>query len=400
MVSPRVRKQLTAFAVVTVVAVGVLVISYLRVPAQLGMGRYEVSALLPNASGLFEGAPVTYRGREIGKVRHVNLRSGGVDAVFSIKDEFKVPSGSEVQVSGASVIGEPYVNLVYERGSREPLRDGARLPAGRVSYPVSTAQLLDSANTFLKSVPRKALRTTIHELHQGTQSTGMDTSKLLTSSFALQESATANLPATLRLIDRLGPVLKTQYAQRRQIQAWATNFAAVTGSVARADAAVRTLLREAAPTASQVIALMAAVRDTLPQFLTRVLQTSAVASVYRPALEHILIMLPALIEANTSVRPRNRPPDAYITAGLSFKMGFNDPPPCTTGFPDAGKHRAPEDESPAPLPKDSYCKVAKDDPSVVRGARNMPCPQDPSRTGATAELCGLVFNRRELKELR
>jgi phospholipid/cholesterol/gamma-HCH transport system substrate-binding protein len=47
----------------------------------------------------------------------------------------------------------------------------------------------------------------------------------------------------------------------------------------------------------------------------------------------------------------------------------------------------------------SYCKVAHDDPRVVRGARNFPCPNSPTRRSATAAGCGLVFQKVDARSL-
>ncbi|MFZ2176278.1 MAG: virulence factor Mce, partial [Rhodococcus sp. (in: high G+C Gram-positive bacteria)] len=38
-------------------------------------------------------------------------------------------------------------------------------------------------------------------------------------------------------------------------------------------------------------------------------------------------------------------------------------------------------------PGNLYCKAAQDDPSVVRGARNLPCMEFPGRRAPTVEQC-------------
>ena len=39
------------------------------------------------------------------------------------------------------------------------------------------------------------------------------------------------------------------------------------------------------------------------------------------------------------------------------------------------------------LPTDMYCKVAQNDPTVVRGARNYPCQEFPGKRAPTVQLC-------------
>jgi phospholipid/cholesterol/gamma-HCH transport system substrate-binding protein len=87
----------------------------------------------------------------------------------------------------------------------------------------------------------------------------------------------------------------------------------------------------------------------------------------------------------------SRRDDPFPSINLDLRAGF-DPPVCTTGFPDANNFRDPNDKTVVPVDSDTYCKVAKNSPLVVRGARNAPCPNSDKR-GPYAFSCGLVFDR-------
>ena len=73
------RIQLGIFAVVTVITVVVMAIFYLRLPAALGIGTYQVTANFVAGGGLYKNANVTYRGVAVGRVDSVGLSSDGVD---------------------------------------------------------------------------------------------------------------------------------------------------------------------------------------------------------------------------------------------------------------------------------------------------------------------------------
>ena len=66
MLTPFIRRQLIAFAILTVVSIFVLGVYYLQVPSLVGIGRYDLKAELPASGGLYPTANVTYRGITIG----------------------------------------------------------------------------------------------------------------------------------------------------------------------------------------------------------------------------------------------------------------------------------------------------------------------------------------------
>ncbi len=63
-----------------VVALGIMVISYMRLPALMGVGQYRVTLELPEAGGLYPRGNVTYRGTQVGIVKSVEITDTGVAA--------------------------------------------------------------------------------------------------------------------------------------------------------------------------------------------------------------------------------------------------------------------------------------------------------------------------------
>ena len=388
-----VRGQLLAFAVVTVLVLGYVAVSVVRLPAMVGIGRYPVTLTLPEAAGLYPNAVVTYRGVDVGKVTGLRVEDSDVAVDLSIDAGVEIPADSVAEVRSVSAIGEQYVNFEPQGASTAVLRSGDVVPVGQARLPVDEHQLLDSTKALLDSVPLHSLATTVDELHEGFDGVDGDVGRLLDSLTALQREADANLGPTKRLVADLEPVLRTQQAVGGDVRSWARDLAAVTSTVVDKDAALRGIVAQGPGTAEQLTGVFDDMRPTLPVLVANLATTAQVTTAYLPGIEHLLIVLPAAIEQVQTIVPPDQVPSDYMRATLDFKVNVNSPPVCTVGFPEAGKHRDPNDLSPAALPEDSYCKVAPDDPRVVRGTRNLPCPNDPDRRGPLAADCGLVFDR-------
>lgn len=398
MLTKLVRRQLVAFAAITTIALFIMGLNYVQIPQMLGVGRYSVDVQVTNSSGLYPKANVTYRGHEIGTVRSVKIGNlGGAVVTLQIDDGVKVPADSVAQVRSTSVIGEQYVNFVPPKGSSTShvLKQGSVVPASQTSLPTPTNDVLTSVDNLVKTVPRDDLRTTVDELGKAFADSGESYAKLIESGSALQKAATENLPETLRLIDDLGPVLGTQQSLDASIRTYATSLDSLTGQLQSSDNNLRSILATGSPLAKETASFAQDLDTVTPSVLSDLASVGKVLETYIPGIEHILIVLPALIPAFNTATPSSRLNDKFGMANLYFKLGL-DPPACTVGFTDANKQRAPSDLSAAPIPQDSYCKAGKTSQQVVRGARNDPCPNDPSRRSATAAGCGLIFDKAQV----
>lgn len=385
------RRQLIAFVIVTTLALSYTAIAYVRLPALFGIGQFHVTVEFADATGLYPKANVTYQGVEVGTVTELRLEERGISVDLAIEDGSEIPSDVVAEVHTTSAIGEQYVNLVPRGRSTGHLEDGDVIPRQRTRLPVATTELLDSVNALLHSVPPQALATTVDELHRAFAGEADDLRRMLDAAVALQETADANIEPTLELVDDLVPVLRTQRRLEAEIGSYTGDLAAFSDELVASDQDLAAALRNGPGFTTQVDGLVADLQPTLPSLLTDLAATGQVVETYLPGIEHFLTVLPATLENGLAVRPESRADDAIVEGNLSFKVGFNNPPVCLEGFEYADQQRDPSDVSQAPIPENSYCKVAPDDPRIVRGARNQPCPNDPTRRGATAAQCGLDF---------
>ncbi|ODQ91146.1 hypothetical protein BHQ18_07060 [Mycolicibacterium flavescens] len=143
------------------------------------------------------------------------------------------------------------------------------------------------------------------------------------------------------------------------------------------------VLAESGPVVEQARDVFSSMHDTLPQLLANTTILLDMLKRYDNGLEQFLVILPqGASVAQTVLAPFPG------TVGLNFNLTINNPPACLTGFSPPGEWRSPADTTTAPLPTDvRYCKIPKDAPNVVRGARNYPCVDVPGKRAATPTEC-------------
>jgi phospholipid/cholesterol/gamma-HCH transport system substrate-binding protein len=384
-----VRIQLLVFGLVTFLGIGYASFVYVGLPRLMGFGQYPASIQLPSAGGLYAGAQITLRGAEIGKVTAVRLAQGRVVADLSLDAETAIPADTWAAVRNMSAIGEQYIELVPTGGPGEQrmLQPGDVIPMDRVTLPTEIGDVLASTDRLVRSVPQDSLRTSLDEVSRAFSGSGQDIQRLLDSSRLFLTDAQANIEPTTMLINDLQPVLATQQRAAPDIRSYLRDLATVTGRLRADDPAVRGILDEGPAFSTELTTLFDQLRPTVPVLLANLTAVGQVVETYLPNLEHSLVVLPATVNNLQSALNNNR--GVPSGGAIDFKATVNDPPACTTGFPDPV--RDPSDLAPRNAPTDSYCKVAPDSDQEIRGVRQDPCPNDPSRRSADASGCGLDF---------
>ena len=404
MITRFIRIQLIFFAVLTVVALVALGWYYLRVPRLMGIGQYTLYADLPSSGGLYPTANVTYRGITIGRVTDVEPTERGARATMSIDSRYKIPDNATANVHSVSAVGEQYVDLVSTGNVKQYFRDGQTITNSTVPSEVGPA--LDAANNALAALPADKIDDLLTEASQAVGGLGPALQRLVDSTTAIASDFRDNLAPVNDIIDHSSPILDSQVNSRDAIEAWAANLSVIGAQAAEQDAALRSGLQQAAPTADQLNAVFSNVRESLPQTLANLEIVIDMLKRYHTGVEQALVILPqgaAIAEAGTSIYPGEGllhfglgpivvgTATSLLTQSLvppGFGTALNSPPPCLTGFLPASEWRAPADTTTAPLPSGTYCKIPKDfQGNVVRGARNYPCADVPGKRAATPREC-------------
>lgn len=385
MLTRRVRLQLAVFAVLTVFGVGTVLVNYLDLRQLLGFGQYEVTAVFPDATGLYPGAMVGYRDVEIGKVRSIDLGEGTAVATLGIDDDVRVPARVSAAIRSKSAIGEQSVNLTPAGDGPPWLHPGDRITA--TTMLPRTDELITSLGDLAASIPQEELNVVLDELTTGLRGQEPQVTTLLENTRTVLHQAGLNLEPTVGLIRELGPFLRTQHQLAPETRSTWQDLAAFTEQLRRSDADLRGILAHTPPAADELIGLQDRLTPALPQLLADLDSTGQVIRTQLPGASQTLVLYPAVTAALQRVV--QQPGAAPGSAHLGIRVAVNSTPPCYSGYTPMSQQRSFDDESPASTPPDQYCKVAPDDPRSIRGTRNYPCANDPARRGPTAASFGV-----------
>lgn len=380
-----VKTQLGLFAVLTVVSLTLMGVGVVRLPAMIGIGTIEVIAEMDTAAGLYDGGNVTVRGSEVGRIRSVDLTSDSVRATLRIDSDADIPRESTVYVRSMSAVGEQYIDFVPPAGgSGDHLGDGDVVRIAAENQPVPVGPLLDDANALLASVPQQKLTDLLDEASEAFGGRGEDMRTILDSTSDLVDSAVENAPQTWDLLRDGGALLQTQVRTGDDIRAWAASVDGFSARLNGLDPTIRSVLARAPETTAVATDLFQRVRPTLPLLLANLSGTSDVLLTYNPGVEQLLVLLPPLEAAQTTVVGGGADVGA---ANVDFLLQFNAPPACTTGYLPADQRRSPNEFEVLDTPPDLYCKIPQDTDTLTRGVRNFPCMEVPGRRAPTPEIC-------------
>ncbi|WIM88070.1 MCE family protein [Candidatus Mycobacterium wuenschmannii] len=386
MLTRLIRWQLAIFATVTVVAVGAVAILYLRLPTQLGIGTYSVTANFAASGGLYANANVTYRGATIGRVTAITLtKNRGVDAHLTLNSKTPIPANVTASVKSRSAIGEQFLDLTPPPGaSSSLLHNGSHIDRAHTVLSQDVTGLLAQTDQLVNSVRDSRIRELLHQTFQAFDGTGPELARLIQSTQLLIHDANADSAEATALIDQAGPFLDAQLASGPQINRIADGLARLTTHLNSADPQIRDLLSTTPQAATYINTAFTGIRPTFPILAANLANAGRIGVIYHKSIEQALVLIPALTAMLITVAGQSTS-DEGVKA--DFKLNLGAPPPCLTGFLSPHEIRTPGDLTLRDVPKDLYCKVPQSDPTVVRGARNYPCQEFPGKRAPTVQLC-------------
>src|ERR1700712_94648 len=359
--------QLTILSAVTLIACGIMAFGFVKVPALLSIGRYEVTLELPAAGGLYPTSVVTYRGSEVGRVTSVDVTRDGVRAVLKLNSDTKIPADVSAAVHSRSAIGEQFVELTPRPGTAAAgaatLHDGDVITADKASIPADIGSLLDATNRALRAIPQDNLRTVVDEADKAVGGLGPELARIVDGSTSLATEAGRNVDSITQLIDQSPPVLNSQVQTADSIATWAARTASITNQLKAQDTAFGDLLNQGGPGLDEGRALFDRVAPALPVLLANLTSLGEIAVTYRADLEQMLVLYPqgtavmsAIAVADSGTK------QAYKGIYLDFNLNLNSPPPCNTGFLPVRQQRSASDQDAPDRPAGGACRLGPAQP--------------------------------------
>lgn len=381
------KVQLLAFVAISMSALSLIAVNYMKVPEMLGAGRYFVTVVMPDATGVHPSTLVTLRGSPIGSVSDIAVRPGEVRVRLALDSDVAVPATSRVFVRSASAAGEQYIDLV-PRSSRPPfLASSDVLTSDRVTPLQSTGDLVDGATRLAASIDPADVETVLRELSTGLEGSSEEWRSLFTSTRTITGQLDANVHEMTGLIDGLSAFLKTQRKTLPDFESSARHLDPWTEAVRGSKSDIRDILEEGADTLDTASAILRENAGDLELLLTDLSSTGQVLKVYLPGLEQILVIYPAVISSLIGATTESGGAEPG-SVHLGFRPNVEQPPHCTEGYLPLKDQRDYHDYTTRlPLRQDLYCQVPHDDPRTVRGAHNMPCYNAPGRRAGSVEEC-------------
>lgn len=388
LLTPLIKRQLAIFGVLSAGALTLTSVRYAQLPAEAGIGVHEVSVDFADASGLYSRAQVTYRGVQVGKVTALEVHESGARATLRLEDDVEIPADAVAELHSTSAIGEQYVDLVAPDGDGPFLDDGATIPVDRTVEMPQITPVLESLNRLLASVPRDETRAVLDGIGAGLAHAGRDVGGLVDQSDRLLRAAQENVDATTDLLAAATPVLATQRDLAGSTRDYAAALRALSGALAAEDSAdLRALLRNGPDGLDELARTAEGLQPVLPMLMANLTSNAEVLNTYLPQLRETLVVYPVTASRlQAAVNPRA----AYGDVQLDLRATFGNPPTCQSGYLPAGERRSPGDTTTRDVDILAHCEIPSSDPTAVRGARNLPCP-DSSRRGPVPASCGLRF---------
>ncbi|AUH69960.1 MULTISPECIES: MCE family protein [Gordonia] len=370
MTSRLVKIQLIVFVVIGVLAIVYVGAKYARLDKLVGVSTYKVTLHMPDASGIFTNAEVTYRGVPVGLVGDMKMVPNGVDVTLDMNSGApKVPASAQAVLANRSAIGEQFIDLQPKTSAGPYLENGSRIQGAET--PPKLQDVIADTISLTKTIPVDQLSSVIRELGTAFNGKGEDLTHLISSLDKLSKDGVRNIEPITQLLQNSNVVLSTQADQSDEILAWSKNLDRVSAQLVSSDPAIRRILTNGPPAGT---ALSTFLQDNGADTTKLIHQLGGTVHAAAPAsfaTGATFAMLSALSAGSHSAAPG----DGQIHFGIVLETG--NPVSCTKGYESTWamiaemKKRNPNFDvnyDDFPFNTKANCNVPEGNPTSVRGA--------------------------------
>ena len=308
MITRRIRYQLIAFTVVTVLAFGYGAIRLLGL-GDIVRPSYEVAVQVASPDGLYPRADVDLLGTRVGRIRDLRPGPGPATTVTVLIDhDVRIPRDVRAAVGAKSAIGEGFIQLTPQSSAGPDLQPGDTIPLDRTTSPVKLESLLSNVEALAASIPLDDLDTVLRESEAALDGLSPSFGQLLTGTETLSRATLANIDDTTALLRDARTVLDTQADMGPETRRWARELAGVLDEVDDLNPDLVDLYGNTSTASMEVTRLVTSLQPILPPLLDNLLVITQVAADRVPQLRKTLAIFPWILENQVNT---TRPCDDY-----------------------------------------------------------------------------------------
>ena len=207
--------KLIAFAVVTVLATGVLAttISNARFTA-----TKEYKAVFSDVTGVLKGDDVRIAGVRVGEVRDIEVyhRSKAL-VTFSVDEDKSLPRSTRVSVRWRNLIGQRYLALTQGAGTQTALGQDDVIPLSQTAPALDLDTLFNGFKPLFQALDAKQVNKLANEIVKTLQGEAGSINSLLSHTASLTNHLADQDKLIGDLIDNLNAVLSNLYKHNDQL---------------------------------------------------------------------------------------------------------------------------------------------------------------------------------------
>lgn len=315
---------------------------------------------LARSGGLLDHSQVTYRGYQVGRVRQILLRPGGVRVTIGVAEGTQIPADTDVVVADLSAAGEQYLDFRPRTDHGPYLADGAAIEQRDTSIPVPFSDVISQVSKLALQVDPVQANAVVDELAKAFGGSAPDIQRVLDGGDFLLAGLEETLPNTVNALNNGRVVLQTVSDLRGQLLDLGPHARGFTATIRKADPTVRELVEDSPDTLALIEDVVHKNGPSVATLLGDLGTSTHVMAQRLPAFGEFLPSLSSLGPAASLVVHGNR-------AGVLLDLYPR--PTCDYGTP----RRAPTIGGSPPPQVNRYC--TQTGPRLQqRGAANVPRP--------------------------
>lgn len=287
MISRRIVANVIFFFLGSMALIGALIVFLFNVRP-----TYSVSAIFPEAGGVFTGQEVTYRGVTVGRVGDLTVIRDpeGIEIDLVIEESFdEIPAEDiRARVMFKSAVGEQFVDLLPQTTGPPFLEAGDQIPIERTEVPIQQEEFLRLLASVLDGVPPEAVERLVETLGTGLGGRGESLHNALAALDPVSElfaNRTTELNRINRNADRLGDAFDRT---RSDFEQGVRSLTDVSETLASSSDELTRLLEAGADKGDVLAALVAARKGQLDDILANAATLTRDTHAHRLSLRDIL----------------------------------------------------------------------------------------------------------------